>query len=162
MQFRSTLEASWAVNLDALNIAWSYEPIALELPGGDRYLPDFWLPTIRTWLEVKGPGVPGMEKADTLAVAAAGDGAEWWTPQNIVVLGYPSINGRLTFDVVGAGEYGVLAACRECEGLWWMDYTLSFECRRCHTHDGDHHLAGTWRSQEIPWVQTQWTPRTAA
>jgi hypothetical protein len=61
--FRSALEASWAATLDSLGIAWDYEPETVALPSGKRYLPDFHLPEIGAWLEVKGPGVPRVEKA---------------------------------------------------------------------------------------------------
>lgn len=61
--FRSALEASWAATLDNLDIAWEYEPQMVALPSGARYLPDFHLPQIGTWLEVKGDGVPRIEKA---------------------------------------------------------------------------------------------------
>lgn len=61
--FRSALEASWAATLDSLAIAWEYEPETVTLPSGARYLPDFRLPEIGTWLEVKGDGVPRVEKA---------------------------------------------------------------------------------------------------
>jgi hypothetical protein len=64
VSFRSRLEATWAYNLDAWGISWSYEPEGFTLPSGARYLPDFWLPDIRTWLEVKGPGVGGLEKTE--------------------------------------------------------------------------------------------------
>lgn len=43
-RFRSRLEARWAVFFDALGIEWQYEPEGFELPGGLRYLPDFFLP----------------------------------------------------------------------------------------------------------------------
>jgi hypothetical protein len=52
--FRSRLEARWAVFFDSLGIAWEYEPQGFELVRGERYLPDFWLPLIEVWLEVKG------------------------------------------------------------------------------------------------------------
>ncbi|WP_188274335.1 hypothetical protein [Streptomyces sp. CBMA152] len=61
--FRSALEASWAATLDSLGITWEYEPEMVTLPSGARYLPDFKLPEIGTWLEVKGTGVPRIEKA---------------------------------------------------------------------------------------------------
>jgi hypothetical protein len=54
IQFRSTLEANWARTLDGLSISWQYEPWLYHAPSGERYLPDFWLPRIRTFLEVKG------------------------------------------------------------------------------------------------------------
>jgi hypothetical protein len=52
-RFRSRLEARWAVFFDALNLDWQYEPQGFELPSG-RYLPDFYLPSIDAWFEVKG------------------------------------------------------------------------------------------------------------
>ena len=51
-RFRSRLEARWAVFLDALEIEWEYEKEGYELPLG-RYLPDFWLPRLECFAEVK-------------------------------------------------------------------------------------------------------------
>lgn len=53
-RFRSRLEARWAVFFDSLGIVHVYEPEGFKLPGGLRYLPDFWLPNLRCWIEVKG------------------------------------------------------------------------------------------------------------
>jgi hypothetical protein len=39
--FRSRLEARWAVFFDALGLKWEYEPEGFELTDGTRYLPDF-------------------------------------------------------------------------------------------------------------------------
>lgn len=51
-RFRSRLEARWAVFFDALGLAYDYEKEGFELDG-DRYLPDFWLPDLECWIEVK-------------------------------------------------------------------------------------------------------------
>lgn len=51
--FRSRLEARYAVFFDALGLKWEYEPEGFELPNGERYLPDFYLPEQRVWVEVK-------------------------------------------------------------------------------------------------------------
>lgn len=51
--FRSRLEARWAVFFDALDIPWEYEHEGYEYEGW-RYLPDFYLPTIGCYVEVKG------------------------------------------------------------------------------------------------------------
>src|SRR6266480_2904508 len=53
-RFRSRLEARWAVFFDALGEEWQYEVEGFELPSG-RYLPDFYLPKRKTYVEVK-PG----------------------------------------------------------------------------------------------------------
>jgi len=52
-RFRSRLEARWARFFDAAEIEWKYEPEGFELDGV-RYLPDFYLPSSETWVEVKG------------------------------------------------------------------------------------------------------------
>lgn len=64
-RFRSRLEARWAVFFDTLGVKWEYEPqgyhVGLTGDGDDgwpeqgrMYLPDFYLPTTQTWVEVKG------------------------------------------------------------------------------------------------------------
>ncbi len=54
-KFRSRLEARWAVFFDAAGIKYQYEPEGY-LIGFDKkpYLPDFFLPDSKTWVEVKG------------------------------------------------------------------------------------------------------------
>ena len=53
--FSSRLEVRWAKVFDELKVAWDYEPRRYELPNGSSYLPDFWLPEVRTFVEVKSP-----------------------------------------------------------------------------------------------------------
>ena len=60
-RFRSRLEARWAVVLDTLGIRWEYEAQGYEVgwrltlrEGKFNYLPDFWLPDLNMWAEVKG------------------------------------------------------------------------------------------------------------
>lgn len=52
-RFRSRLEARWAVFFDALKIRYEYEKEGFDLGGGLRYLPDFWLPELQCWIEIK-------------------------------------------------------------------------------------------------------------
>jgi len=51
--FRSRLEARWAVFFDSLGIKWEYEKEGFDLGNGIYYLPDFWLPEVGLWAEVK-------------------------------------------------------------------------------------------------------------
>lgn len=53
-RFRSRLEARWAVIFDAAGIEWRYEDEGYDL-GGELgwYLPDFYLPGLDTFVEVK-------------------------------------------------------------------------------------------------------------
>lgn len=52
-RFRSRLEARWAVFFDALGIKWEYEIEGYDLGEHGYYLPDFWLPQVSMWAEVK-------------------------------------------------------------------------------------------------------------
>jgi len=67
-RFRSRLEARWAVFFDTLNISWEYEKEGYDLGNGVSYLPDFWLPTLNYWIEIKGkfPTPEEISKLDKL------------------------------------------------------------------------------------------------
>lgn len=68
--FRSRTEARWAVFLDAIGVPWEYEREGFDIDGV-RYLPDFRLPTLGAFLEVKGayPTPSEREKCSWLAEA---------------------------------------------------------------------------------------------
>ncbi len=52
-RFRSRLEARWAVFFDALGVKWEYEKEGYDLADAGWYLPDFWLPELNVFFEVK-------------------------------------------------------------------------------------------------------------
>lgn len=66
-RFRSRLEARWAVFFDAIRAPYAYEYEGFDLEG-TWYLPDFWLPEMKSWLEVKGqtPTPQELAKAEQL------------------------------------------------------------------------------------------------
>lgn len=70
---RSRLECRWAFFWDALGVHWEYERDAFDL-GDVRYLPDFWLPEFKVWVEIKGEirddeaGARMIEQCSQLAV----------------------------------------------------------------------------------------------
>jgi hypothetical protein len=93
-KFRSLLEACWAATLDSLGVTWEYEPTTFDLPSGVKYLPDFHLPEIGTWIEVKGPGVPRVEKAYELGKTLGCDCPDFacgctWPGGELVIVGHP-------------------------------------------------------------------------
>lgn len=51
--FRSRLEARWAIFFTALALPFVYEPEGYDLGAAGWYLPDFWLPLVSMWAEVK-------------------------------------------------------------------------------------------------------------
>jgi hypothetical protein len=55
ISFRSRVEARWAVFFDALGISYRYEAEGYDLRGV-WYLPDFWLPDLKIFIEIKPRG----------------------------------------------------------------------------------------------------------
>lgn len=70
-RFRSRLEARWAVFLSVLGVKYEYEHEGYVLSNGDWYLPDFWLPELDCFVEIKPTdieyGCNEWEKAKTLS-----------------------------------------------------------------------------------------------
>lgn len=75
-KFRSRLEARWAVFFDSLGVEWRYEPEGFEA-GRTRYLPDFYLPELKVWCEVKAgdciPECDATRMSDVLMSGAIED-----------------------------------------------------------------------------------------
>lgn len=84
-RFRSRLEARWAVFFDTLGVKWEYEKEGFELGAAGRYLPDFWLPKLEMWAEVKEVlqliGVPTYKVY--WAICPPGGGYSWEKPSDL-------------------------------------------------------------------------------
>jgi len=93
--FRSKLEAKWAVFFDTLCIAFKYEPVWDEVDigiGYVQYKPDFYLPDIDLWIEVKPVGFRNMKYGDKKK-------AEGWVEDYnglLVLVGPPSMPKNTT------------------------------------------------------------------
>lgn len=70
-RFRSRLEARWAVFFDHAKIRYQYEPEGFEVKIGEseviRYLPDFYLPDLGVYAEVKPAAQKLLEDERKLA-----------------------------------------------------------------------------------------------
>lgn len=53
-RFRSRTEARWAIFFDAVGISYQYEPEGFDLGKHGCYLPDFRIPSVNAWVEIKG------------------------------------------------------------------------------------------------------------
>lgn len=69
VSFRSELEARWAVFFDAIHQPWLYEPRGFEFADESSYLPDFWLPGFRAWVEVKPARIDPTSAGKALKLA---------------------------------------------------------------------------------------------
>ena len=65
-RFRCRLEARWATFFDAVGLPYSYEPEGFVLDDNTKYLPDFWLPSLKMWVEIK----PFIEYTGSLSLDA--------------------------------------------------------------------------------------------
>jgi len=138
-RFRSRLEARWAVFFDALGVTWEYEPEGFQFDDGSRYLPDFWLPNEKLWVEVKGPE-PTEEEKNKAELLFFGSG---WPVA--IVSGQPGDHSidLICFDM-GESSGGP---------SWWADCQWHFEdgiLKACVTYS-DRTFWGA-NSEEVPGV----------
>jgi hypothetical protein len=84
--YRSRTEARWAAYFDELRVNAVYEGEGFDLDGM-WYLPDFWLPGISAWFEVKGtePTPDEIEKVRRLAAASG--------RLVLIAIGHPTTDG---------------------------------------------------------------------
>jgi hypothetical protein len=90
IRFRSQLEIMWAIMLDAAGVEWQFEKYALRVPTRLRgakikYLPDFYLPRYRTFLEIKGSPARELDRILALArgIAVCGNGHRFVIAGNV-------------------------------------------------------------------------------
>jgi hypothetical protein len=73
VRYRSRIEARWAIFMDTLSIEHEYEREGFDCGNGVYYLPDFWLPALKVWIEVKGElPTPGEERKAVLLANGTG------------------------------------------------------------------------------------------
>ena len=113
-RFRSRLEARWAVAFTEAAIEWQYEPDGFDLGDAGFYLPDFWLPQVNMWAEVKPDRLSDSElaKCEALAKQSGHD--------CLLLIGPPSVNSYWAIH----GEDLI----EEIPGSNIVDYTLFMPC----------------------------------
>lgn len=119
--FRSRLEARWAVFMDALGVSYVYEPEVFDLGmvRGDstfsgntvRYLPDFWLPGVGCYLEIKPHLSAALAAWEKLMLLSLGTGK-----RVIVQWGPPSVPED--FRDVQTSTFGATAPPDSGEYFW--------------------------------------------
>lgn len=131
--FRSRLEADWAATLDHYEITWEYEPDAVNINDGIKYLPDFHLTHQRVWVEVKGPADDNIEKALEFQRALLEvDKYKWDFEQQLVIIGRPSRAGVCVWEGTTYAQEIVMLACSNCERHSFLDYAATWQCRFCN------------------------------
>lgn len=54
LKLRSSFELLFVQRLEEMNIEFQYEPKRFKLSNGSTYVPDFFIPKINKWIEIKG------------------------------------------------------------------------------------------------------------
>ena len=101
-RMRSRLEARWALFFDICHEKWEYEREGYQLKSG-RYLPDFWLPRLDMWVEVKGESPTKQEVKLLEELCHATD------KMGMFLIGTPGNNRPMVYvtctDSSGGGQY---------------------------------------------------------
>jgi hypothetical protein len=71
-KYRSRTEARWAVFFDAIGLRHHYEFEGFSIRSG-AYLPDFWLPELKMFFEVKGAEPTDEERAKCAELSRAAE-----------------------------------------------------------------------------------------
>lgn len=115
-KFRSRLEARWAVFFDTLGVKYEYELQGFEFEDGTRYLPDFWLPEYKIWVEIK-PDEPSDEERRKAYLLSCGH-------KSPVVL----LFGGVGLHTRNLGEYGRYKFPNHQMELYCGDFWDTFDC----------------------------------
>lgn len=114
VNYRSRFEADCALLLDRIGRAFEYEPQSFLLDDGTHYLPDFYVPSLRLWIECRGyESKKGGRQVDGFAkmVAKSHPRAE-----DYLVLG----GSRMGFyHLAQPATSAMLGRCRDC-GTWTL------------------------------------------
>lgn len=152
IKFRSRLEARYAMFFDEHRIGWEYEVEGIDL-SGRWYLPDFWLPDSRTFLEVKGPL---KERTDLVKRAQDQIDAETCGFAEIdhVLFVVSDERGQTTLGN-SPKEAVIWGKCRDC--LCWgpMVICAAWTCRCCGFYAGDQTYTHSMDFARLPQMQWQ-------
>ncbi len=149
-RFRSRLEARWAAFFDTLGVRYEYEPEGFDLDGL-WYLPDFWLPMERIWVEIKPANSPTPIEIERLSqssyqswIESLEIDAEMHQADHVLLAGSPGLDGEYEARWLHNGriyQRGNLFICLVCghvlgtKGVpcWnctW-DNTYGYHCNWC-------------------------------
>lgn len=138
IEFRSKLEAKYAQAFDRLGIMWEYEGHGFAFDDGTWYCPDFYMPEIDTYFEVKGVmndaserKVVNLAKELKRVVVGGPDG------DARIYVGYPI--GEMDDGESGENYYvdrAIPSRCCDCGRVYFREEEMSWQCPAC-SRSGD-------------------------
>ncbi len=143
VQFRSRLEARWAVFFSAAQIRWAYEFEGYQLPSG-WYLPDFWLPGLAAFLEVKPKRPTEEERARCIELGAVSGYRVFCAvgaPTLARDLRYDGSDNEVVIQLFGDGRYSApYFACEVSPGRLDFAHLSKIESYELEWSDQAKHL----------------------
>lgn len=135
-RFRSRVEARWAVFFNAIGLKYEYEIEGYQM-GELRYLPDFYIPSLNRWFEVKGKPLSELElkKCEEFCRRLDNDNIKF-----SVLIGSPDV------CAVRAGEYyGILEYVWEWPSDKYPEnYRIAVPKELIETEHYSRFLKGLW------------------
>lgn len=171
IEFRSRLEAKWAIMFDLLDWEWEYEPIDL-----DGYIPDFHINFDRQnfFIEIK-PAMrieelqPAMDKAtqalgeqryETILVLGGSIGRARWGSAGHIEWGLDALMRQYCWQQV---DDVYLAGCPTCQRLVPLTHEAGWGFPCCGSPDPDTHKHYRFEVPAIPaMIETYWAQATNA
>ena len=123
VNFRSTLEARYAMAFDRAGVKWRYEPKRFIFNDGTVYTPDFYLFNEHTYFEVKGLFTPeARNKAEQLVKLG-----------KTIVVGIGDDDMLIYSEYCTTPEHVKMCKCSRCGGIQFRSQKRkSDECPSCH------------------------------
>ena len=117
--YRSRLETRWGIFFRSIGLPANYEMQGWELAPNIRYLPDFHLPTIPAYVEVKPEHISEEEELRLTFIrglwADTNKGALW------ILRGQPGIGTYALYCSTWPDEQVYFMRCRKCNGVCLVD-----------------------------------------
>lgn len=145
IELKSRFEANVAYLFSQLSLKWQYEPTSFLLPEcGLHYMPDFYLPQVSLWTEVRGYELEGVdlrivEFASMIYTGKMGD-------QDYLLIKSTDYGEETPF-YENEERYGVrqsievaAAKCSSCGKNYLFGTAGSYACRHCGRADGNAHI----------------------
>lgn len=149
---RSLLEKRIAQKLDEMKVRWYYEPQGFVMDDGTCYLPDFYLPDQKIWIEGKGIisdadihkcncFVKENENNEPLLIVFPDGKTEImgaylsWGYEGKTEVRYRLYNED---GIYGCKDDFIIAKCTECGRFYVQDIGDTYTCLMCKSYDGDH------------------------
>lgn len=153
-EFKSRFESDVAKWMDDCKIKWEYEPRSFLLKSGRHYMPDFWLPQLEQWIEVKGDVAGAVKKGlyelfyDFTDIPTQVRNSYEYEHENrngkkvseIILLGYNVKETRFFNGDLKDSQLLYIGKCSKCSSIFFCGISGIYYCRKCGVHEGDHDI----------------------